>query len=96
MLPFVGSKPTVLHDDEDLSDPLLIEGEEDDGFIVEDTSQDQVVELPPQFRNQQDLVYQFKIVCQLFVHLSVCPRKRRRRFVRRALTGGNHVFARNP
>ncbi|KAI0725129.1 hypothetical protein C8Q72DRAFT_755507, partial [Fomitopsis betulina] len=47
---------------------------ENDRFIVEDDN-DVVPELPAEFsmNTYQDLIHHFKIICQLFVHISVHP-----------------------
>ena len=59
--------------------------ERDDGFIVQDDST--AAQLPMEFRNQQDLAYNFKTICQLFVHLAVQPSEERQGFMQEALKG---------
>ncbi|GJJ12121.1 hypothetical protein Clacol_006362 [Clathrus columnatus] len=79
---FADAKPTGVYKvDEECQD-------EDVDFIVEDD--EPLVELPPMFNmgTFQDLSHHFKVVCQLFVHLSIKKRGHRTDFIKEALT--NH------
>lgn len=71
---FRGAKPTGHTASDEDSD-----AEVEDSFIVEDDNA-VVPDLPAEFSMNtfQDLVHQFKIICQLFVHLAVQPVEDRR------------------
>ncbi|KAG7452498.1 uncharacterized protein BT62DRAFT_998533 [Guyanagaster necrorhizus] len=69
------------------NDSLFDESEHSDkssDFIVEDDG-DGVALLPAEFRPQQDLAHQFKIVFQFFVHIAVHPAVERHKFMKRAM-----------
>lgn len=61
---------------------------ENDRFIVQDDN-DVVPELPAEFsmNTYQDLIHHFKIICQLFVHISVHPLDDREAVVNRFTKG---------
>ena len=90
-VPFKGAKPHHSGD----SDPSHGEAEsstevDDEGFIVDDDANGvPAAQLPLAFSlsTHQDLTHQFKIVCQLFVHLAVQPLVDRRPFLEHALKG---------
>jgi hypothetical protein len=86
--PFTGARPGTMSESSDRSDPS---DEQDDNFIVEDDPSHSIAALPLEFRNQQDLAFQFKIVCQLFVHLTV-HRNGQLAFMERALRGRQQHF----
>ncbi len=58
---------------------------EDDGVVVP--------ELPVAFsrRTHQDTSHDFKVVCQLFVHLAMMPAIERRSFMEQILKGKRHL-----
>ncbi|KAF8559604.1 hypothetical protein OG21DRAFT_1549377 [Imleria badia] len=86
--PFKGAKPHR-GGESDGSDNETGSNEEDEqDFIVEDDDAHGVpAQLPLAFSlsTHQDLTHQFKIVCQLFVHMAVRPLVDRRPFLERAL-----------
>ena len=73
-------------DDDDDND----EGDDDDmdDFVVEDDGV-AIPELPVAFsrRTHQDSSHDFKVVCQLFVHLAMMPVDERRSFMEKMLKG---------
>ncbi|KAK0240094.1 hypothetical protein EDD85DRAFT_824273 [Armillaria nabsnona] len=79
--PFKGAKPESEHDS------LFDESGDSDkssDFIVEDDG-DGAALLPAEFRPQQDLAHQFKIVFQFFVHIAVHPAVERHDFMKRLM-----------
>ncbi|KAK0483672.1 hypothetical protein IW261DRAFT_972039 [Armillaria novae-zelandiae] len=79
--PFKGAKLESEHDS------LFDESEDSDkssDFIVEDDG-DGAALLPAEFRPQQDLAHQFKIVFQFFVHIAVHPAVERHDFMKRLM-----------
>ncbi|KAF8522274.1 hypothetical protein BU17DRAFT_44843 [Hysterangium stoloniferum] len=69
---FEGARPTELF--EISHEKLIVNESDDDGFIVEDDSdQEKIPELPAMFSmgTFQDLSHHFKVICQLFVHVAV-------------------------
>ena len=73
VVPFADARPNTHEDGED-DEGDECDAADDDTFIVED---DNAVapELPAEFsmNTYQDLLHHFKIICQLFVHISVHP-----------------------
>ena len=85
--PFKGSRPNR---GEESESPISGEDDQtdgDDNFIVEDD--EQTTRLPVAFsmNTHQDLAHQFKIVCQLFVHMAVRSTAERRPFMKKMLEG---------
>jgi hypothetical protein len=83
--PFSGARQGVVDDGPDASDASVVEDgddddDDDDNFIVEDDNAGPGPELPIAFRNQQDLAYHFKIICQLLVHLATRRPEERHEF----------------
>ncbi|KAH7914695.1 hypothetical protein BJ138DRAFT_1143392 [Hygrophoropsis aurantiaca] len=79
--PFQGAKP---HQSDDDNSSRLGDEDDEDNFIVKDDEKGpQATQLPVAFsmNTHQDLTHQFKIVCQLFVHMAVRPRYERRTFM---------------
>ncbi|KAK0210798.1 hypothetical protein DFS33DRAFT_1495185 [Desarmillaria ectypa] len=79
--PFKGAQP------ESERDSLFDDSEDSDksaDFIVEDDG-DGAALLPAEFRPQQDLAHQFKIVFQFYVHIAVHPAVERHDFMKRAM-----------
>lgn len=77
-------------DASEVEDNRASEAEEElDDFIVEDEGDAQVAALPAMFsmNMHQDLVHQFKVVCQYYVHLAVTKPEARSRRVKRLLSG---------
>lgn len=76
VVPFADARPSRrdIHEDDEDDDSDEGDAADDDTFIVED---DNAVapELPAEFsmNTYQDLLHHFKIICQLFVHISVHP-----------------------
>lgn len=86
--PFKGAKPESEHDS------LFDESGDSDkssDFIVEDDG-DGAALLPAEFRPQQDLAHQFKIVFQFFVHIAVHPAVERHDFMKRLMKGKLRSF----
>lgn len=89
-VPFKSAKPhhsgnsDASHEETDTSNE-----ENDESFIVDDDANAPATRLPPAFSlsTHQDLAHQFKIICQLFVHLAVRPLADRRPFFKHALEG---------
>lgn len=90
-VPFKGAKLHHNGDSDASRDETDSNNEEDDeDFIVDDDVHGvPAAQLPLAFSlsTHQDLTHQFKIVCQLFVHLAVRPLVDRRPFLQRALKG---------
>jgi hypothetical protein len=65
-------------DDEDIDDDFVVQ---DDGAVIP--------ELPMAFsrHGHQDMRHDFKIVCQLFVHLAMMPMDERREYMENILKG---------
>ena len=72
------------------------EGEDDDmdDFVVEDDGV-AIPELPVAFsrRTHQDSSHDFKVVCQLFVHLAMMPVGERRSFMEKILKGERPLYS---
>lgn len=88
--PFKGAKPH--HSGEsDPSDDETDNNEEDEQDFIVDDDPDGVppAQLPLAFSlsTHQDLTHHFKVVCQLFVHITVRPLVERRPFLERVLKG---------
>jgi hypothetical protein len=87
-VPFEGSRPeregSATEDDAEQSD-------NESDFIVEDNSAP--VDLPGQFsrHRHRDLSENFKIVCQLFVHVALQPLKDRRLHMSQRLQGTTNL-----
>ena len=97
-VPFNGAKlhhsgeSDASHDETDSNE----DEEDEEGFIVNDDAHGvPAAQLPLAFSlsTHQDLTHQFKIVCQLFVHIAVRPLADRRPFLESALKG---LTVRNP
>lgn len=85
--PFKGARPDRGQESESPSGGHE-QTDEDDDFIVEDDEHAVLTtQLPIAFsmNTHQDLAHQFKIVCQLFVHIAVRSRSDRRPFMKKML-----------
>ncbi|KAG2134421.1 uncharacterized protein EDB93DRAFT_1092717 [Suillus bovinus] len=85
--PFKGARPDRGHESESSSGEHE-KTDEDDDFIVEDDEHGVLsTQLPIAFsmNTHQDLAHQFKIVCQLFVHMAVRFPSERRPFMKKML-----------
>jgi hypothetical protein len=62
------------------------DGDDDDDFVVQDDGA-AIPELPMAFslHSHQDMSHDFKVVCQLFVHLAMIPMDERRTFMEEKL-----------
>ncbi|KAH9180669.1 hypothetical protein EDB89DRAFT_1920417 [Lactarius sanguifluus] len=89
--PFQGSQK-----DGHIGDPDADDDDEDDDtddFVVEDDGV-AIPELPVAFsrRTHQDSSHDFKVVCQLFVHLAMMPVDERRGFMEQILKGDDYFL----
>jgi hypothetical protein len=68
------------HDGDDSDQGANDDDNDDDDFVVQDDGE-VIPELPMAFSRQsyQDTVHDFKVVCQLFVHLAMMPMDERRK-----------------
>ncbi|KAG0707720.1 hypothetical protein DFH29DRAFT_895079 [Suillus ampliporus] len=85
--PFKGARPDR-NEESESSSVEHDQTDEDDNFIVEDDEQGvSPTQLPIAFsmNTHQDLTHQFKIVCQLFVHMAVRSTADRRPFMKKML-----------
>lgn len=85
--PFKGARPDRGHESNSSSGERE-KTDEDDDFIVEDDEHGALTtQLPIAFsmNTHQDLAHQFKIVCQLFVHMAVRFPPDRRPFMKKML-----------
>ncbi|GBE81968.1 hypothetical protein BKA93DRAFT_821589 [Sparassis latifolia] len=80
--PFAFAQPETLHPSHDDSG----HASDDDNFILEDDTTT-ALELPAEFSmdTHQDLTHQFKIICQLFVHVAVHKARDRRAAMKQLL-----------
>ncbi|KAF9454514.1 hypothetical protein P691DRAFT_716911 [Macrolepiota fuliginosa MF-IS2] len=80
--PFKGAIPSS-NDVDSLFDERDSDSDGSSSFIVEDDSQAVAAELPSEFsmRSHDDLSHQFKIIFQLFVHITVSPIVNRHAFM---------------
>jgi len=79
--------------DEDNDDYDEVENDDMDDFVVEDDG-GAIPELPVAFsrRTHQDSSHDFKVVCQLFVHLAMMPVGERRSFMDNLLKGDDYFL----
>ncbi|KAG2157136.1 hypothetical protein DEU56DRAFT_763238 [Suillus clintonianus] len=85
--PFKGARPDRGQESESSSGEHE-QSDGDDNFIVEDDEQGvSTMQLPIAFsmNTHQDLAHQFKIICQLFVHMAVRSSSDRRPFMKKML-----------
>lgn len=81
-------------DDSEQERSSAVDGDDDD-FIVEDHGKStHNISLPAEFsmNTHQDLAHQFKIICQLFVHMAVRPLPERRPFMKHVIKSGHIPF----
>lgn len=90
--PFQGSQKDGHIGDPDADDDEEEEDDTDD-FVVEDDGV-AIPELPVAFsrRTHQDSSHDFKVVCQLFVHLAMMPVDERRGFMEQILKGDDYFL----
>ncbi|KAH7926318.1 hypothetical protein BV22DRAFT_1033035 [Leucogyrophana mollusca] len=85
--PFDGARPHRSEDDSS-SGSEEPQSQDEESFIVEDDENGpQATQLPVAYSmsTHQDLTHQFKIICQLFVHMAVRPKFERRTFMEQML-----------